>query len=173
MDTLCVHAGLGPTRPSQSVGAMVAHLIPGMPVAWVTGTPASARASLNRCSWEGQGFPPSQAWMWSRRVPMTPALCGGAHERLHRQVIRDYASRMPLYREERDALEASFLQEAAEMVARYRETSPAERAESLRAFSASCFERAAAAHGALAGSRREHPGAASPAATVLSGMGPV
>ena len=58
-------------------------------------------------------------------------------------MIRDYASRMPLYREQREALEASFVIEAEEMRARLRSVSPAERPAHLAAFTASCFDRAA------------------------------
>jgi len=49
---------------------------------------------------------------------------------------------MPLYRAERDALEATFCDEAAAQHARWRGANPTEHAESLRAFTASCFMRA-------------------------------
>ena len=68
-----------------------------------------------------------------------------AHERLHRAVIRDYPGRLPLYRTERDALEASFLSEAADIYQQYRDLGNSDRAQPLGAFTASCFERAAAA----------------------------
>lgn len=145
MDTICVHAGLGPTRPSQSVGAMVAHLIPGMPVVWVTGTSGICTSIFKPVFLGGAGLPSTSGLDVEPTGTYDPRTLWWRHERLHRQVIRDYATRMPLYREERDTLEASFLREAEEMVTRYREASPAERAEPLRAFSASCFERAAAA----------------------------
>lgn len=145
MDTICVHAGLGPTRPSQSVGAMVAHLLPGMPVVWVTGTSGICTSIFKPVFLGGAGLPSIPGLDVEPTGTYDPRTLWWSHERLHRQVIRDYASRMPLYREERDALEASFLREAGEIVAGYRETSPAERAEILRTFSASCFERAAVA----------------------------
>ncbi|HSR30389.1 MAG TPA: hypothetical protein VLY63_07470, partial [Anaerolineae bacterium] len=65
--------------------------------------------------------------------------------RLHRAVIRDYATRISRYHEERDALEATFLAEAAEMYERYQSASQQERAEPLAAFTATCFQRAAEA----------------------------
>ncbi|MGB9775917.1 MAG: C69 family dipeptidase [Anaerolineae bacterium] len=145
METLCVHAGFGPTRPSQSVGAMVAHLLPGMPIIWVTGTSGPCTSIFKPVFLGGAGLPSIRGLDQKPTGTYDPRTLWWNHERLHRQVIRDYPTRMRLYREERDALEASFLWETAEMVARYRETSPAERAEPLRAFSASCFERAAAA----------------------------
>jgi len=145
METICAHAGFGPTRPSQSVGAMVAHLIPGMPVVWVTGTSAPCTGIFKPVFLNGAGLPSIPGLDREPTGTYDPRTLWWNHERLHRQVIRDYATRMPVYREERDALEASFLQEAAEMVARYRDVSSEERAEPLRAFSASCFERAAEA----------------------------
>jgi hypothetical protein len=64
---------------------------------------------------------------------------------LHRAVIRDYPGRLPLYRAERDALEASFLSEAADIYQQTRNLGDSERAQPLGDFSASCFKRAAAA----------------------------
>jgi hypothetical protein len=62
----------------------------------------------------------------------------GGRDGLQRAVIRDYAARMSLYRDERDALEAAFVQEAARQ-------GTAAGAEARRAFTLSCFERAAEA----------------------------
>ncbi|MBC7251017.1 MAG: hypothetical protein H5T62_12130, partial [Anaerolineae bacterium] len=56
--------------------------------------------------------------------------------------IRDYPTRMSLYRAERDALEAEFLREAEETYAQLRSAKNDERAAKLRAFTASCFQRA-------------------------------
>ncbi len=150
METLCVHAGFGPTRPSQSTGAMVAHLIPGMPVVWVTGTSGTCTSIFKPVFLGGAGLPtgPAAEALGLAAQPTgtyDPRTHWWSHERLHRQVIQDYATRMPVYREERDALEATFLREAAEMVSRYRDVSPEERAEPLRALTTSCFERAAQA----------------------------
>nr|MBC7245255.1 C69 family dipeptidase [Chloroflexota bacterium] len=139
MDTICVHAGLGPTRPSQSTGAMVAHLARDLPTYWLTGTSGTCTGIFKPVYLGGAGLPdlgpePSghydeQSLWWT-------------HERLHRAVIQDYATRMTLYRSERDALEQAFLGEAAEMYAQYRGMSVEERAPFLRDFTASCFARA-------------------------------
>ncbi len=56
------------------------------------------------------------------------------HETLHREVLRDYASRQPLFREKADGLEASFVAQASEL-----KGAPPEK---LRAFSQRCFDRA-------------------------------
>ena len=142
METLCVHASVGPTRPSQSVGSMAAHLAAGGPTIWVTGTSAPCTGIFKPVYLAGAGLPdigpaptgtydPDSLW-WS-------------HERLHRAVIRDYATRLPLYRDERDALEAEFLQKAEKASHEYGGVGVEERASFLAAFTASCFERAARA----------------------------
>lgn len=139
VDTLCVHAGFGPTRPVQSTGAMVAHLAADLPTCWLTGTSATCTSIFKPVYPGGAGLPdlgpqpgssPDDGSLW------------WTHERLHRAVIRDYAARMALFRGERDALEASFRREAAERYRAYREVRAGERAAPLAAFTASCFERA-------------------------------
>jgi len=142
MDKLCVHPSLGPTRPSQAVGSMIAHLTPGGPTVWVTGTSAPCTGVFRPVYLGGAGLPdigpvptgtcdPNSLW-WT-------------HERLHRAVIRDYPTRLPLYRQERDALEAQFLEEAGQVRESLRGREAAERQEQLAAFSRSCFRRAAEA----------------------------
>ena len=142
METLCVHASLGPTRPSQSTGAMVAHLVDDLSTYWLTGTSATCTGIFKPVYLGGAGLPDlgpeptgvqDAGSMW------------WAHERLHRAVIRDYPGRLPLYRAERDALEASFLSEAADIYRQTRGLSDSERAQLLGDLTASCFERAATA----------------------------
>lgn len=139
MDTICVHASLGPTRPSQSTGAMVAHLRRDLPTFWLSGTSGTCTGIFKPVYLGGAGLPdlgpePSgrydgQSLWWT-------------HERLYRAVIRDYATRLPLYRGERNALEETFLREAAELYEKYHAVSTEERATTLRDFTASCFARA-------------------------------
>ena len=140
MDKLCVHASMGPLRPSQTTGAMVAHLLPNIPTFWLTGTSATCTGIFRPVFLGGAGLPahgPEPTGLYE------PDSLWWAHERLHRTVIRDYPSRMPLYREQRDALEASFVIEADEARARLISVSPAERSNHLSALTASCFDRAA------------------------------
>ena len=141
-DTICMHAGYGTRRSGQSTGAMVAHLSPGLPTFWLTGTSGTCTGLFKLVYLGGAGLPdlgpsPSGA--------CDPGSLWWAHERLQRAVTRDYPTRLPLYRGERDALEASFLAEAAELGGRCRGMGPAERRELLRACTASCFRRAAEA----------------------------
>jgi secernin len=141
MDAICVHAGLGPTRPSQSTGSLVAHLRPDLPTFWLTGTSGPCTGAFKPVYLGGAGLPdlgPEPAGHAERDAQSL----WWAHERLQRAVIRDYATRMPLYRAERDALEAAFRHDADEMVARWRAASATDRAEPLRAFTTSCFTRA-------------------------------
>jgi len=138
MDSLCVHASFGPLRPSQSTGSLVAHLSPDLPAYWLTGTSAPCTGLFKPVYLGGAGLPD----LGSKPTGDYDAdSLWWAHERLHRAVIRDYATRLPLYREERDALEAEFLSEAAEMYEKYWGAGE-ERAEFLATFTASCFERA-------------------------------
>jgi dipeptidase len=119
---------------------MVAHLTPRLQTYWLTGTSATCTsifkpvylgsADLPERGPEPSGvYDPDSMW-WS-------------HERLHRAVIRDYQSRMALYQEQRETLEASFVVEAEELRASLRVASQADRASRVAVFSASCFERAA------------------------------
>jgi len=141
-DVVCMHAGFGPTRPGLVAGSLVAHLTPDLPTFWMTGTASPCTGIFKPIYLGGDGLPdlgpePTAAY--------DPDSLWWTHERLHRAVIRDYAARLPIYRDERDALEATFLREAAEIHERYRGASADERAEPLAAFTASCFERASEA----------------------------
>jgi dipeptidase len=141
MDKVCVHPSMGPTRPSQAVGSLIAHLAPGGPVVWTTGTSAPCTGVFKPVYLGGAGLPdigPDPAGTYD------PDSVFWAHERLHRAVIRDFPTRLPLFAEERDALEADFLREA-EKVTESLESSPEPKQEQLAGFSRSCFERAAEA----------------------------
>ena len=138
LNRVCMHAGFGPHRNSQSVASMVVHLDPALPTTWVTGTSASCTGV----------FKP--VWLEAGLPDMGPALTGEynpdtlwwRHERLHRAVLENYDARSAVYRAERDALEAEFLADTKALVARQRERPAKERQTTLAAFSAQCFARA-------------------------------
>ncbi|MFN2217325.1 MAG: hypothetical protein ACK2UA_01870, partial [Anaerolineae bacterium] len=130
---------MGPLRPSQTTGSMVAHLAADLQTFWLTGTAAPCTSIFKPAYLGGSGLP-----------AMGPEPTGvydldslwWSHERLHRRVIRDYGTRLPLYREQREILEASFVVEAEELRTKLRTVSTAERASQLTAFTRSCFDRA-------------------------------
>lgn len=142
LDCLCAHASLGPLRPSQSTGSLVAHLAPDLATYWLTGTSTPCTGLFKPVYLGGAGLPDLGPEAGGTADPHS---LWWAHERLQRATCRDYANRLALYRAERDALEATWLAEAREVYQRYRGVAGAERAEPLRAFTASCFARAAEA----------------------------
>lgn len=106
MDAPCVHASLGPLRPSQTTASLVAHLRADGLTAWATATSAPC-TSLFKPLYLGAGALPDMGD--APQATYTPGALWWQHERLHRAVLRDYATRLPAYRAERDALEAEFL----------------------------------------------------------------
>ncbi len=142
METLCVHASFGPTRTTQSVGGMVAHLSPHQSTYWLTGTSGTCTSIFKPIYLGPKAGLPDRSILG----PDPAGVCDATslwwtHERLHRAVIRDYATRMPLYRAERDALEAAFLHEALEQAEPTGKNPP----PSPAAFTTSCFRQAAEA----------------------------
>lgn len=126
----CMHAGAGPVRVGQTTGSLVSHLAADTQTHWVTATAAPC-TSIFKPVWIDAGLPDlgqvptghyNRATLWWR------------HEALHRRVLRDYATRLAVYRAERDQMEARFLAGAREV----RAQPTAKRA----AFTAQCFEEA-------------------------------
>ena len=108
---VCAHASFGPVRSSQSVGSMVSHLTKDGDTHWLTGTSAPCLSTFKPV-WMDSGLPdmgphPTATYdeqtMWWR------------HENLHREVLRDYAVRQPVFRDDRNRLEADFLEKASEL----------------------------------------------------------
>lgn len=130
---VCAHASYGPIRATQTTGSMVSQLAPAQQTHFVTGTAAPC-TSIFKPVWldieipdtgpAPQGVYNAQTLFWQ-------------HEQLHRATLRDYATRHAQYRDKRDALERDFVRGAL----------ACERAsaEERRAFSGTCFARAAAA----------------------------
>lgn len=129
---VCMHAGFGPIRISQSTASLVGHLDGDHPTLFVTGTSAPC-TSIFKPMWL-DALPPlgadpassydSKSLFWS-------------HERLHRAVLLNYPQRLAAYAADRDELERKFTRGALDL-----SSAPAkERAE----FSAQCFREAAQA----------------------------
>ncbi len=108
---VCMHAGFGPVRNSQSAGSMVSQLKEGAALHWFTATSAPCTGIFFPV-WIDAGLPDlgrSPTGEYDERA------LWWQHERLHRAVIQDYAGRLPLYCAGRDQLEAGFLQQAGQM----------------------------------------------------------
>lgn len=127
---VCMHAGFGPVRVSETASSMVSELGAGMYQHWFTGTAAPC-TGIFKPVWFDAG------------MPDTGPLPGGKydgnsmwwqHELLHRDVLKDYTKRISIYQPERDDLEQSFLREAGELWK--------EPAEKRFHHSTSCFTRA-------------------------------
>jgi dipeptidase len=101
--TICMHAGPGDRR-SQTVGSLVSELRPECSVHWVTGSSAPCLSLFKPVLLE-TGLPDQGPIATDRCDPGAP---WWAHERLHRRVLVDYASRAAALRGERDRLEADF-----------------------------------------------------------------
>lgn len=102
--TVCAHAGYGPIRSSQSVGAMVAHLRKDNITVWVTGTSATCLSAFKPV-WLDGGLPDLGPDPFGIA---NPATLWWRHEDLHRAVLRDYAVRAPRVRATVADLEAQF-----------------------------------------------------------------
>ncbi len=127
---ICMHAGFGPVRASQSVGSMISRLVEGENLHWVTGTAAPC-TSIFKPVWMDAGLPdlgkpPGGAF--------DPASLFWRHEELHRAVMRNYWPRLDAFVKERDQLEEEFIEHSRVMRKRT--------AQERLAFSRACFERA-------------------------------
>ncbi|MCP4694209.1 MAG: hypothetical protein GY859_39615 [Desulfobacterales bacterium] len=109
MNAICAHAANKLARNASTTGSLAAHLKPGCATFWATGTSGPCTGIFKPVWFEGGvlpdgGLAPAGAddpdSLWRR------------HEGLHRLVLEDYQSRLAAYREERDLLEASFLEKA-------------------------------------------------------------
>ena len=130
---VCMHAGFGPVRGSQTTGSMVSYLHPDNALHFLIGTAAPC-TSIFKPVWmdaglvdtgpEPGGTYDAQTLFWQ-------------HEVLHRAALQDYPAMSRLYQADRDALEAEFVNGALMLQG----GAAAERA----AFTMQCFSQAAAA----------------------------
>jgi hypothetical protein len=127
-----MHASLGPIRGSQTTASLIAELGSDSPLIFATGTAAPC-TGIFKPVWvdaplELGPLPTSH---------FDPETIFWAHERLHREVIKNFESRIEVFKNERDALEAEFVQGAFQL----RNAPQYERL----AFSKVCFQTAAEA----------------------------
>lgn len=131
--TVCMHAGYGPARGSQTTGSLVVYLHPERPTLFVTGTAAPC-TSLFKPLWLDTPLPEPQPTPAGTYDPQT---LFWRHERLHRAVLRDYPARLACLTAERDRMEKDFVDAALIYASRP--------ADERTQFVADCLAEAAAA----------------------------
>jgi secernin len=130
---VCMHAGFGPIRVSQSTASMVVYLDPENTVIFATGTSGPC-TSIFKPIWMDAPLPnlgpnPSSKF--------DPESIYWSHERLHRATLLNYPERIKTYADDRDKLEAKFRQGAFDLSG----ASARQRAD----FTAQCFSESVAA----------------------------
>ncbi len=106
---VCMHAGFGPIRISQSTASLVARLDKNKPLVFATGTSAPC-TSIFKPFWMD-----CASFLTEEPVPASQADSNSLfwfHERLHRAVVQNYPERLAAYAADRDALEKKFIEGA-------------------------------------------------------------
>jgi secernin len=144
---VCMHAGWGPVRNSQSVGSLVAELTPERQTYWVTGTSAPCTGLFKPLWFEG-GLP----WQ-AEPAPgahFDPACLWWRHEQLHRRLIHDYPRGAATIQPEQQRLEFAALELA-------RQAPVASTASERARISQACFAAAEEAEAAWLEAARAQP----------------
>lgn len=131
---VCMHAGFGPIRISQSTASLVVYMDGTNPLVFATGTSAPC-TSVFKPFWMD-----SASFLNDEAVPTHLADSNSlywSHEKLHRAVLENYPERLAAYSSDRDALEKKFIADAMKV----HNASAKERAE----FSRACYAEARAA----------------------------
>ena len=135
---ICMHAGFGPIRSSQTTGSMVSFLDEKSPLHFITGTSAPCTSTFKPVWLDA--FSPETSPSLSDIVGPAPTATYNPktlfwrHEILHRATLRDHENLIKTFAAERDALEHEFVGEAFEA----REKN----ADSRGKVTARCFARA-------------------------------
>lgn len=128
---VCMHAGFGPVRGSQSVGSLVSRITENGATHWVTGTSAPC-LSVFKPVWIENGLP--EQVIGHPTGSFDKDTLFWKHEQLHRKVLENYAERQRIFAVERNALEDEFLRQETEF--RNKEVSE------KRIFTEKCFDEA-------------------------------
>ncbi len=105
---VCMHAGFGPVRASQTVGSMVSNLDQEHPTHFFTATAAPC-TSIFKPVWQDAGLPdtgPQPDGIFN------PATVYWRHEQLHRLTLLNYPKKISFYQTERAELESDFVQKS-------------------------------------------------------------
>jgi len=105
---VCMHAGFGPVRASQTVGSMVSNLDSAHPTHFFTATAAPC-TSIFKPVWQDAGLPDAGP---QPDGVFNPSTVFWRHEQLHRLTLLDYPQKMRIYQTERDELETDLVQKA-------------------------------------------------------------
>lgn len=106
---VCMHAGFGPARGSQSAGSMITQIRDENVTHWLTGTSAPC-TSVFKPVWMDSGLPD----MGSQPTGEFNAdTMFWKHEVLHRAIIQNYPERIAIVQADRDSLEQKFMEGAA------------------------------------------------------------
>lgn len=113
MRHVCAHSANGLSRhAAQSTASLVAHLKPGQQTFWATGTSAPCTGVFKPIWFEGGVLPDIGS---TPRPHADSNSLWWRHEILHRSVLKDYGNRMQVYRDERDAVEQSWLEQSGRL----------------------------------------------------------
>ena len=105
---VCMHAGWGPIRTSQSAGSMVSSIREKGTLHWLTGTAAPCTSTFKPV-WMDAGIPDS---LKAPQAKYDTAVLFWRHEVLHREILKDFNSRIGVVTAARDLLEQKFRVEA-------------------------------------------------------------
>ncbi len=128
---ICMHASFGPIRISQSTASAAVYLAAENPIFFATGTSAPC-LSVFKPFWAD-----AVSFLAKEPIPTAEADSHSLfwqHERLHREVLSNYAERLATFSADRDALEKRFIEGALNI----QNASVKER----ESFSADCYEEA-------------------------------
>ena len=128
---VCMHAGFGPIRISQSTASFVVLLDKDRPVIFATGTSAPC-TSIFKPFWMDAASSLNLGPVPTSQTDSSSLFW--THEKLHRATLLNYPERIQTYAADRDEMEKRFIQTALNLSDR----SPKVRAD----FSAACFEEA-------------------------------
>ena len=108
----CAHASWFPTRhASQTTSSLIARLDPGDPKVWATGTSSPCLSAFKPVPFDASLFPLHQI--------ADDGYEGGrlwwAHERLHRECLRDYHARRVTFAEDRERFQDECLRPGADV----------------------------------------------------------
>ncbi len=131
---VCMHAGFGPIRISQSTASFVVYLDKNRPVIFATGTSAPC-TSIFKPFWMDAVSSLNLGPVPTSQTDSSSLFW--THEKLHRATLLNYPERIQTYAADRDEMEKRFLQGALKLSS----AAAKERAD----FSAACFEESARA----------------------------